>query len=77
MNRVHQEVGTASIRRSDVEPRQPRHDAPDAEEEGWRLPLRYNRLSCPCCSVSVEVLPGCEAWCSRCPGRPELEESAT
>jgi hypothetical protein len=35
------------------------------------------RLSCPRCGRSVDVTPGSQAWCTRCPGRPEMEESAT
>lgn len=46
-------------------------------DDGWRLTPRYLHLTCPTCQVAVEVLPGCEAWCSRCPGRPEMTESAT
>ncbi len=39
--------------------------------------VRWVRLACPRCRSSIEVLAGCRAWCTRCPGRPELEETAT
>jgi hypothetical protein len=43
----------------------------------WSPYVRFIRLACPKCGVSVEVVQGCEGWCSRCPGRPQMEESAT
>lgn len=55
----------------------PRPSTPVPPGDGWHLPIRYLRLSCPRCGLSVEVLPGSTAWCSRCPGRPEMEASAT
>lgn len=38
-------------------------------ERGWV------RLICPRCGVTIDVadLPSLIAWCTRCPGRPELE----
>jgi hypothetical protein len=31
-------------------------------------------LECPECGQGVEVAVVCEAWCSKCRGRPRLEE---
>jgi hypothetical protein len=43
----------------------------------WSPFLRYVRLACPKCGVSVAVLVGCTTWCTRCPGRPEMGPVAT
>jgi hypothetical protein len=39
----------------------------------WAPSLKYVDLVCPICKRSVVVLEGCTAWCTRCPGRPEME----
>jgi len=41
---------------------------------GWRIQPCYIVLSCPTCRRTVQVLPGCSGWCTRCPGRPEMRE---
>jgi hypothetical protein len=46
--------------------------------DGWHQPPpKYIVLGCPKCSRTVAVLEGCSAWCTRCPGRPEMERSPT
>lgn len=42
-------------------------------------PKNYTRLACPRCGNAVDVLdlPNLIAWCPRCPGRPEMERTAT
>ena len=51
--------------------------APSPAFDGSLAWTRCVRLTCPLCGVSVEILAGCAAWCTRCPGRPELLELAT
>jgi hypothetical protein len=52
-------------------------DATRSTADGWVVDVRRVRLTCPQCGVSVEVVSGCSGWCTRCKGRPQLEEGAT
>jgi hypothetical protein len=48
----------------------------DTEFRDWFVSLKYTELFCPICKRSIAVLEGCTAWCTRCPGRPEMTEAA-
>jgi len=55
------------------QPRPPEH----VRVDGRPLTSRngYLVLACPVCARTVAVLAGCSAWCTHCPGRPEMEET--
>jgi hypothetical protein len=41
--------------------------------DGWHLEPRWVRLACPTCGITVDVLPGSQAWCTRHTSRPEMK----